>query len=124
LGWPVSGSWQNLGLGLGAAGVALVAVQLTRPPGTHPWFEQPLGLVGISLIALGALTFFVGFFMSDDVNKGLPEANGRLIDRPRAGYKVRGRGKVKSQDARIRNQDTAVDVAEDGEFEGERTDIG
>ena len=123
MGRPVPDGWRNLGLGLGAAGIALIAVQLARSPGKHPWFAEPIGIVGIVALALGTLAFCVGFFMADSETKRVLEPATATDDRLRVGIRVRGEGKVDGEDTRIRNQDIAVDVAENGEFKGKRTDI-
>lgn len=123
MGRPVPDGWRGLGLGLGAAGIALVAVQLTRSPGEHPWFAEPIGIVGIVALTLGILTFCVGFFRTDSDTKRVPEPPTSTDDRRRVGIRVRGNGEADGEDTRIRNQDIAVDVDENGKFKGKRTNI-
>jgi hypothetical protein len=102
----------------------LIAVQLSRTPGKHPWFAEPVGFVGITLVALGGVLFIVRGLMIGKDKKVEPEPAVTEGDQGRTGYRVRGRGKVWSRNAKIRNQDIAVDVDDDGDFRDEGTDIG
>ena len=108
---------------MAAAGVALIAVQLARSPSKHHWFAQPVGMVGIGLVVLGALVFLMGFLMRDSKQNEPSAPADDLGDRPRIGIRLRGQSTFAGEDTDIRNQDVSVDLDGEGKFEGKRTNI-
>jgi|ERR1017187_3511600 hypothetical protein len=121
---PGHDRWQSLGGVVAAIGLVLIAGQFGFVASSkHTGFLSPLSISGIVVTTVGLALAGVGFFMSEpDTGSTRSDANsddGALSQR--IGYRVRG--KVNSRNARIRNQDIAVDVHETGEFNDENTDI-
>lgn len=90
-------------------------------------FFSLLGILALAVTALGFLLLIVGFFIRDRGEKPTPRSSGDSAEgtgsSQRIGYKIHGRGQVKSRNARIRNQDVAFDVGDDADLDEGGADI-
>jgi hypothetical protein len=123
---PFHDRWLAVGSTAATCGVALAGIQAAFMQGDkHTGFLSSLGIASIAITAIGFLALAVGFFMRD---RGKPIDSGdtgaAVHDpglRTRVGYDIEGM--VKSRDATIRNQDTAIRVRKGGRLNDKGTDI-
>jgi hypothetical protein len=88
-------------------------------------FFSALGIASLIVIMVGAIILAMGFFMRDKDEQPQPDigSDENATRGRRIGYRVHGRGQVQSRNARIRNQDVAIDVSDDARMHDEGTEI-
>jgi hypothetical protein len=120
---PVPDGVRGLGLAVGAAGVAFIAVQLGRTQVKQPWYDHRVAQVGIGLIVVGILFFLMGAYMREKDREDSANPGFVLNKDKRIGVLMRGRARLEIDDMTIRHQDTSLDTEDDTEVKGKRLTI-
>src|SRR6266542_2103403 len=119
---PSYDRWLQVGAAFLVSGGSGALYMLQKSPKVSFW--SVIGIASAAIIGIALFMLLVGSVMSN--KKQIIETDQKILAEEaskRIGVKVRGRGRVRMENASISNQDIAFDVGDDGHLDAPDTDI-